>query len=225
MIRPILEIASEINFADYIHVDPSGENTYAFITLGRTDNQNIGFAGDKICDLICDIDIAGINGNNGLLNKNGSNNGVNISIVEAGALDSAGNFIPLAIDSINAIITGLAKPTLIASAMTSHQNTITWTTDTTKATHYVLERSIHDNLSFTVLDTLPVTDTVYTYQDMGLLAATTYYYRVKNINLQDSLVSNCSEIDSATTLAIGLPNGYPYSTTLLEYDFLKCCTC
>ncbi len=111
--------------ADYIHIDQDTSNTYAYITISRDDLVNASFSYNRICNLICDVPVAGYGGNakNGFSPLTKNSQGVDISIVEAGALDSLGNFIPLSVSSITAELGTPSKKLRLKAALEGPFNT------------------------------------------------------------------------------------------------------
>ena len=91
---------------------------------------------------------------------------------------------------------GLDAPTnAVASAVSSSRIDITWSDNATAEAGYKLERST-DGVTFTLLATLPADRT--SYSNANLLAATTYYYRMRAFNGPDA--SGYGGPVSATTL-------------------------
>lgn len=73
---------------------------------------------------------------------------------------------------------------------------IGWTDNSANETGFTVERSLDGSTSWTALGTVAADQT--SYQNTGLTAATTYYYRVKAINTGGS--SSYTSVGSATTL-------------------------
>ncbi len=85
---------------------------------------------------------------------------------------------------------------LTATAVSAVQINLRWTDNSTNENAFLVERST--NLVFAQIASLPAGTT--NYSDFGLTPATTYYYRVRGINLAGA--SGYSNTNSATTLAV-----------------------
>lgn len=70
-----------------------------------------------------------------------------------------------------------APTTLTATTLSSTSISLQWNDTNSFETNYYVERSIHNNTSFTQIAVLPPNTTSYTVN--GLLAGTTYYFRVR----------------------------------------------
>ncbi len=90
----------------------------------------------------------------------------------------------------------VAAPTeLKATASSSSQINLTWADKATDETGYVVERST--NASFTSPTRVTLAPNTASYADTGLLASTTYHYRIKAV--KDAKSSDWSSTQSATT--------------------------
>jgi titin len=102
----------------------------------------------------------------------------------------------------NVASAGTAPPSLnapsglTATAVSSSQINLTWVDNAADETGFKIERSLSATGGFSQIAT--VAANVTSYQDTGLTASTTYYYRVRAYN---SVESDYSNVASATTLA------------------------
>lgn len=107
--RPYVEYANShfgtanVHHADYIHVNEDTTETFAYIVISRDDYANAYFTGQPICNLVCDVPVAWLNGNQ--KNAKNSSSDITISIDDAGGLDSLGSFIPLSVSTITTNVT------------------------------------------------------------------------------------------------------------------------
>ena len=122
-------------------------------------------------------------------------------------LTLAGNFLqPVALTNppgmiaLTAVIPAAAPnaPTsLVAGDLGAFQINLAWTDNSTDENEFQIERSQSSTANFSLIAVVPPDTT--TYQDIGLLANTTYYYRVRGTNLAGfSVYSNAN---NATTTA------------------------
>jgi hypothetical protein len=115
------------------------------------------------------------------------------------ASNSVGNsgYSNIATATTNAAATVPATPSgLVATAASSSQINLAWVDNSTNETSYRVERST-DGTSFTTVATLGAN--VTTYANTGLVASTTYYYRVLASNSVGN--SGYSNTATATTTA------------------------
>lgn len=84
---------------------------------------------------------------------------------------------------------------LSAEALSSSSIRLTWTDNSDNETGFMIERSLSSSGDFTLTTTVEADET--TFDDTGLDANTTYYYRVKAYNDDDE--SRYTEVMSATT--------------------------
>jgi hypothetical protein len=94
-----------------------------------------------------------------------------------------------------------AAPTnLTATATSSSQINLAWTDNSTNETGFLVERS-PDGVNFTQIGTAAVNAT--TYQDAGLTASTTYYYRVRASGGSQSCTPTWLHVQGTQTSAVG----------------------
>jgi hypothetical protein len=93
-----------------------------------------------------------------------------------------------------------APSDLVATAVSTSGIDLTWSDNSNNETHFNLERSSDDGVTFSALDAELPTGTT-SYRDTGLTAGTTYHYRVNAQNVAGT--SDWSNIASATTLPDG----------------------
>ncbi|HEX5218031.1 MAG TPA: autotransporter-associated beta strand repeat-containing protein [Verrucomicrobiae bacterium] len=91
----------------------------------------------------------------------------------------------------------VAPSSLVATTIGAFQINLSWTDNASDENVYLLERSPGDLENFALIASLPPNTTGY--QDIGLSANTTYFYRVRGTNLAG--FSAYSNTDSATTTA------------------------
>lgn len=103
--------------------------------------------------------------------------------------------------------TPLAPSGLSASPHSSSEISLSWTDNASNETGYVVERATTSGGGFVEIATLSANTTGF--NDSGLVANTTYYYRVKASNTQRS--SNYSNEAQATTHTNGNGGGFPYA--------------
>ena len=97
-----------------------------------------------------------------------------------------------------------AAPTGLTATATGTQINLTWTDNATNETGFKIERS-PDGLPTTFAQIATVGAAVTTYTNAGLLADTTYYYRVRATNASgDSIFSNTANA-TTTVAAPGAP--------------------
>lgn len=94
-----------------------------------------------------------------------------------------------------------------ASATTSTKVSVSWTDNSTNESQFVIERSL-DNVSFAVV----ATKVGVGYVDTGLASSTTYYYRVRAINVLGTSTPSASA--SVTTLPLPIAPNAPSALTL-----------
>jgi len=87
---------------------------------------------------------------------------------------------------------------LVATANSSSQISLTWTDNSNNETEFVIERSLASNTGFAQVAT--VSSNQSNYVNTGLTAATTYYYRVVSAN--SAGVSTYSNVATATTQGV-----------------------
>jgi hypothetical protein len=93
-----------------------------------------------------------------------------------------------------------AAPTnLTATAVSGSQINLAWTDNSNNETGFLIERSL-DGINFTQVATAPVNAT--TYQDSGLTASTTYYYRVRAAGSQ-SCTPTWAHVQGTQSSAVG----------------------
>jgi hypothetical protein len=90
------------------------------------------------------------------------------------------------------------------TTVSTTQLKLAWTDNSSNETGFKIERS-PDNVTFTEIDT--VTTNVVTYDNTGLTAGTTYYYRVRATNSSGD--SSYSSVASGTTTSAGSPPTAP----------------
>lgn len=104
------------------------------------------------------------------------------------------------------------------SSGSSSEISLSWTDNANNETAYLVERSTNNNNNFNQIASLNANAT--TYNDSGLSANTTYYYRVKAGNAQgSSSYSNETQVTTSSTgggtsYTIAQTNGNFYITTL-----------
>ncbi|MDW7692596.1 T9SS type A sorting domain-containing protein [Flammeovirgaceae bacterium SG7u.111] len=90
---------------------------------------------------------------------------------------------------------------LIAKSLQGNTAKLTWEDYSTREDGFVVEMSVNDTSTFTVVDSLPINTTSYLYE--GLSEGNTYYFRVAAY-IQDSLLSLYSlEYPGVTKKALG----------------------
>ncbi|MCG8698318.1 MAG: fibronectin type III domain-containing protein [Bacteroidales bacterium] len=120
---------------------------------------------------------------------------------------ASGVFSDVAISNLNLEVP--VAPITLNAASTAHNNIqLTWTDNSNNETGFKVERSLNSTTGFQELATLNTN--VTTYQDAGLDAATTYYYRVFAYN-------DAGNSEFTTAHATTLDNA-PQAPSALEAD-------
>lgn len=110
--------------------------------------------------------------------------------------------------SVDSVTYGLLAPSsLSATASAFDTIDLSWTDNSGGETGFKIERSLTSGSGFSQIDTVAANTT--TYEDSGLTAETTYYYRVRAYDADEN--SSYSSEDSDTTPAeVSLPNPAAY---------------
>lgn len=102
-----------------------------------------------------------------------------------------------------------APSALTAAASSTSQINISWTDNANNETGFAIERSLSSTTGFAPLIT--VSSNVTSYQNTGLSAGTTYYYRVTATN--SASTSAYSNVASATTVTVVIVPSAPTALT------------
>jgi hypothetical protein len=102
-----------------------------------------------------------------------------------------------------------APTSLTASAVSSSQINLTWVDNNSNETGYLVESSLSSSSGFAQIVNLP--QNTQSYSSTRLVAATTYYYRVRAVH--DGAYSAYSNVASARTLSAGTIPAAPSNLT------------
>src|SRR5213593_1547585 len=97
------------------------------------------------------------------------------------------------------VVSLLPPSSLTATATSSSAIAVRWTDTNSRESGYLLERTLNPATGFTTIATLPNNST--SYNDSGLAASTTYYYRARAYGRKGSF-SGYSTVVRATTLSL-----------------------
>ena len=114
--------------------------------------------------------------------------------------------------NMNSISTPLQAPTNVISQVLSSSIQLNWTDNSSNETGFEIYRSISTNANYLLLSTTSAGTTSFT--DSGLTPATTYYYKIRSVNLVSSS-SYSSEINQTT------PNQTPLAPSALTIQFFN----
>ncbi|MFV2013995.1 MAG: fibronectin type III domain-containing protein [Candidatus Heimdallarchaeota archaeon] len=91
-----------------------------------------------------------------------------------------------------------APGSLIATAVSASSISLSWSDNSSNEEHFIVQRSSTSGSGFTTIITLAADTTSYT--NSGLIASTTYYYRVYSTNSIGNS-SNSNEVNATTTVS------------------------